>query len=114
MDTGKNWIEEFPCAVTVCDRDGTIIEMNQRSAATFAADGGLGLIGKNVLACHPEPSRSMLKGMLASGKANVYTIEKEGIRKLIYQSPWYAAGAYAGFVELSLPLPDHLPHKKRG
>jgi hypothetical protein len=52
--------------------------------------------------------------MLASGKANVYTIEKAGQRKLIYQSPWYERGEYRGFVELSLPVPETVPHFKRG
>ena len=32
------------------------------------------------------------------------------MRKLIYQSPWYRDGAYAGFVELSLEIPAEMPH----
>lgn len=109
-----DWIREFPAAVTVCDREGIILAMNERAAATFAADGGAALIGTNVLACHPEPSRTKLAGMLAAGQANVYTIEKAGQRKLIYQSPWYERGEYRGFVELSLPIPAVMPHFKRG
>ena len=108
--TDHEWVKTFPGAVTVCDRDGTILEMNERSVAVFAADGGAALLGTNVLACHPEPSRSKLAAMLASGKANVYTIEKAGVKKLIYQAPWYREGAYAGFVELSLEVPFELPH----
>jgi PAS domain-containing protein len=109
-----DWIREFPAAVTVCDREGIILAMNERAAAAFAADGGATLIGTNVLACHPEPSRTKLAGMLAAGQANVYTIEKAGQRKLIYQSPWYERGEYRGFVELSLPIPAAMPHFKRG
>ena len=37
-----------------------------------------------------------------------------GIKKLIYQSPWYDNGVYAGFVELSLPVPHAMPHFIRG
>jgi transcriptional regulator with PAS, ATPase and Fis domain len=107
------WIDEFPAAITVCDAVGTIVEMNKRAIESFASDGGAALIGRNVLDCHPEPSRSQLVSMLASGQKNVYTIRKNGIRKIIYQSPWYHHGAYAGFVELSLPIPDTMPHFDR-
>jgi len=108
------WVKEFPGAVTVCDRDGVVLAMNDRAAAGFAADGGRALVGTNVLACHPEPARAKLAKMLASGEANVYTIEKDGVKKLIYQAPWYRDGAYAGFVELSLVVPFALPHFVRG
>lgn len=105
-----DWTAEFPAAVTVCDADGVILDLNARAAATFAPGGGAALVGRNVLDCHPEPSRSQLARMLADRTRHVYTIEKQGVRKLIYQSPWYADGAYAGFVELSLELPATLPH----
>jgi transcriptional regulator with PAS, ATPase and Fis domain len=107
------WITEFPAAITVCDADGVIIAMNRRSIETFEKDGGAALIGRNVLDCHPEPSRTQLTSMLASGEKNVYTIQKNGIRKLIYQSPWYMNGHYAGFVEMSLPLPESMAHFDR-
>ena len=108
------WVKEFGGAVTVCDREGVILEMNDRAAAVFAADGGRALVGSNALTCHPEPARTQLAGMLAAGQKNVYTIEKNGVKKLIYQSPWYHGGAYAGFVELSLEIPAELPHFVRG
>ncbi len=85
--------------------------MNDKAAEIFAADGGAKLIGSNVLACHPEPSRSILEGMLRSGERNVYTIEKAGTKKLIYQTPWFdGEGATAGIVEFSMELPEEMPH----
>jgi len=105
-----NWIREFPAAITVCDREGVILEMNVKACATFADEGGAALIGTNLLDCHPEPARSKVASLLNSGVPNIYTIEKEGIKKLIYQSPWYDDGKYAGFVELSLPIPVEMPH----
>jgi hypothetical protein len=63
-----------------------------------------------MLACHPEPAQSKVLVLLQSASPNVYTIEKAGVRKLIYQSPWYRDGKYAGFVELSLPIPEQMPH----
>jgi len=104
------WVEEFPAAITVTDTEGIIIEMNRAARQLFRDDGGEKLIGQNVLDCHPEPSRSQLAGMMASQSPNVYTIKKHGKKKLIYQTPWYKDGQYAGFIELSLELPWEMPH----
>lgn len=104
------WVKGFPGEVTVCDRDGIIIELNERAVQSFARDGGDRLIGQNVLDCHPEPARTKLRELMTERKANVYTIEKNGIKKLIYQTPWYADGEYAGFVEISLEIPFDMPH----
>ena len=109
-----NFFKGFPGAVTVCDRDGVILAMNERAMETFASDGGEKLLGTNVLQCHPEPARSKLKAMLAESRTNVYTIEKKGIRKLIYQAPWLENGVVAGFCELSLVIPETMPHFVRG
>jgi len=107
------WVEEFPGAVTVCDTAGRIVEMNGRSREVFAADGGAKLLGTGVLDCHPEPSRTMLKKMMDEHRTNVYTIQKNGKKKLIYQAPWFKDGVYAGFVELSLEIPSDMPHFNR-
>jgi len=104
------WIKEFPAAVTVCDAKGVILEMNDKAAKTLEKDGGYALIGKNMLDCHPEPARMKTEKLLAAKEKNVYTIEKNGIKKLIYQSPWFKDGKYAGFVELSLEIPFEIPH----
>jgi PAS domain-containing protein len=100
----------FPGAITVCDPDGIILALNDKALETFAADGGAALLGTNALDCHPEPSRSTLKKMLAEGRTNVYTIEKKGVKKLIYQSTWSENGTIRGFLELSLVIPDAMPH----
>ncbi len=107
------WVKEFPGAMTVCDTAGRIVVMNDRSLEGFAAEGGAKLIGTNVLDCHPEPSRSKLEKMMDERRANVYTIQKKGKKKLIYQAPWYKDGVYAGFVELSLEIPWDMPHFDR-
>ncbi|RJO71925.1 MAG: PAS domain-containing protein [Myxococcales bacterium] len=104
------WSESVPVAVTVCDADGVIVYMNEKSAAAFTKYGGKALVGKNLLDCHPEPARTRLRELLAEPKVNAYTIEKNGVRKLIHQAPWYDGGAFAGLVELSIELPPELPH----
>jgi hypothetical protein len=48
--------------------------------------------------------------MLTAEKVNVYTMEKGGVKKLVYQAPWYEEGKYRGYIELALVLPDVLPH----
>jgi len=106
----ENWKEEVNFAITVCDAAGKITEMNAKSAATFGKNGGKALVGKSLLDCHPEPSKSKLKKMLETPYTNAYTIEKNGVKKLIYQTPWYEQGKPAGLVELSLVLPAEMPH----
>jgi transcriptional regulator with PAS, ATPase and Fis domain len=108
--THYNWTKEFKGAITVCDKEGKILQMNDKAIATFEKYGGEDLIGKDLLDCHPEPSKTMLKEMLLTEKANSYTIEKNGVKKLIYQSPWYENQKYMGFVELSLEIPMEMSH----
>ena len=110
----ESWVREFPGAVTVCDRDGIILEMNDKSAKVFEEDGGGQLIGTNLLGCHPEPARAQLKKLMETQQANVYTIEKNGVKKLIYQTPWYKDGRYSGFIEMALEIPFQMPHFVRG
>jgi hypothetical protein len=104
------WVKELPAAITVCDESGVILEMNDRSCSTFASEGGANLIGGNLLDCHPDLAREKVAALLQSGSANCYTIEKGGVRKLIYQSPWFENGRYRGIVELSIPIPEQMPH----
>jgi transcriptional regulator with PAS, ATPase and Fis domain len=105
-----DWVKEFPAAITVCNEEGIILEMNDKAAKTYEKDGGRNLIGSNMLDCHPEHARAKTERLLAAREKNVYTIEKNGVKKLIYQSPWYRDGEYAGILEISLEIPFELPH----
>jgi len=107
------WVKEYPTAITVCDRQGVIIEMNDKACETFAAEGGKTLIGKNLKDCHKPGSWDKILAIMASGIPNIYTIEKNGQRKMIVQQPWYNAGKVAGIVEISIVLPEVLPHYVR-
>jgi transcriptional regulator with PAS, ATPase and Fis domain len=112
-EDAHSWVNEFPAAITVAGTDGQILEMNQAAAAAFQSSGGRALIGQNLLDCHPEPSRTKLRQLMENRQTHVYTIEKQGVRKLIYQAPWYRDGQYAGFLEIALPIPASLPHFNR-
>lgn len=107
------WITEFPGAVTVCDRQGNIIEMNEASCRMFAKDGGSGLVGKNLLDCHPEHAGRKIEQMLEQPHTHCYTTEKNGLKKLVYQSPWFEEGEFKGLVEIVLELPQDMPHYQR-
>lgn len=108
---GENaWVQGFPGSVTVCDREGIIVEMNDKAAQSYASYGGRNLIGANLLDHHSGESREKLQKIFDQEQPNIYTIEKNGVKKLIYQTPWYADGVYAGLVELSLEIPFDMPH----
>ena len=107
----KAWCDNFAGGVTVCNPEGIIIYMNSKACQIWSKDGGQKLLGKNLLDCHPQPSRDMLEQMLQKQTSNCYSIEKNGVKKLIYQSPVYDENKnYAGFVELTLELPNDMKH----
>jgi hypothetical protein len=108
-----NWMQEFSASITLCDTQGTIVYMNDRAIETFRKYGD-NLIGKSLFDYHPEPALSKLKRIMEQKLSNCYTIEKGGIKKLIYQAPWFEADEYKGFVEISIELPAELPNFVRG
>jgi transcriptional regulator with PAS, ATPase and Fis domain len=114
LEFHEHWTDDFPCAITVCDENGVILYMNKKSEKVFQDDGGKSLLGKNALDCHPAPSRSKFDKMLKDQSTNMYTIGKKGKKKLIYQAPWYKNGKFCGIVELSLEIPQEIPHFERG
>ncbi|MHB1049636.1 MAG: PAS domain-containing protein [Bacteroidota bacterium] len=104
------YFDHINAAVTICDRTGSIVYMNERSAEVFKNDGGRELIGKSLFDCHPEPALTKVKELLSTGSTNIYTIEKHGKKKLIYQSPWLTNGVLSGMVEISIELPEEMKH----
>ena len=104
------WIKSFPGAITVCDREGIVLEMNDKSIQTLEKEGGASLIGTTLFDCHSPASQAILHEMIASEQPNIYSIEKKGIKKLIYQAPWYTDGVFSGLIELSLEIPFEMPH----
>ena len=106
-----DWAKELSCAVTVCDADGVVLYQNQKSKTTFAAFGEM--VGKNLKECHKPQSWEVIERLLSENVSNVYTIEKKGVKKMIYQTPWYRDGKVSGLVELSMELPLEVPHHIR-
>ena len=104
------WVKELPAEVMVCDSNGVILSMNDHAQLLFASDGGKGLLGANVLDCHPDPSLQKLQGMLADQSTNCYFNTEDGEKRFFFQSPWYQDGRYCGYVEISFPVPEKIPH----
>ncbi|RPH34409.1 MAG: PAS sensor protein [Bacteroidales bacterium] len=110
MENSIDWAKELNCAITVSDIHGTIIYMNEKSGKTFEKWGGLNLIGKQLNNCHKPDSQKTIERLISNNETNIYTIEKGGVKKLIYQTPWYNDGVVAGLVELSLEISFEMPH----
>ena len=108
-----DWIENFGAAITVMDLEGNILDMNEAAAVVNERHGGKSLIGKNLMGCHQQRSRDIMKNLMENDTKNVYTIEKNGKKKMIYQAPWYKDGKVAGLVEISMFVPEEMPHYKR-
>lgn len=103
-----DWAKEMNCAVTVCDKEGVILYMNDRAKETFARHGDL--MGKSLIPCHNENSRAIIAKLLETGGTNSYTISKNGQKKMIYQTAWKQDGEVAGLVEISMVIPEEMPH----
>jgi transcriptional regulator with PAS, ATPase and Fis domain len=109
----NQWFDNFPGAITVTDENAIITDMNMASAESFENYGGRDLIGQDLFDCHPPAAQEKLRSLYQNPEPNVYTTEKNGQKKLIYQTPVYEDGVLIGVVELSLPLPAEVPHFKR-
>ena len=113
MDNNFDWAEGMASAVTAADKDGVIRYMNRKARETYKKHGNL--IGKSLYDCHGERAAAIIRRLLTEGGTNAYTIEKEGLRKMIYQTAVTAAdGRVEGIVEVSMVIPDELPHYIRG
>ncbi len=114
MATVPSWVEEFPASITVADASGVIVSLNREARETFKEEGGVSLVGTNIFDCHPEPALSRLREMYLKKSPNHYTISKKGKRKIIHQIPWFEDGVFAGLVEISVKIPEVIPHFERG
>lgn len=103
-----NWFDELPVGITVCDTKGVVISMNDRAALIFKKSGGRDLIGKNMLACHPEAAQKKMLELLETQQPHAYTVERNGVKTLLYQAPWHEDGKFMGYVEFILTLPDQM------
>ena len=113
MNVEPAWINGLNVSMMVCDREGKILFLNSAAVRQYAKDGGAALVGKNLRDCHNADSNEKIAQFIAEGKANHYTITKNGRKRMIHQLPWFDAGRCAGLVEFAMDIPDELPHFDR-
>lgn len=106
----EDFLKNTNFAVTISDNNNKLVYMNNKAIKTFEKYGGSKLIGSDLLDCHSPVSREKINELLNNAQTNVYTIEKNGVKKLIYQTPWYENGQCKGLIELSLEIPNEMPH----
>ena len=85
----KSVLDADKAAVVICDLDHAIIYMNPAAVSRYEKWGGKNLIGKNLLNCHNDKSREMIRRVLdwfKSSKDNniVYTSYNEKENKDVY------------------------------
>jgi DUF438 domain-containing protein len=108
-----DWQNNFTGSIIVCDKGLNIIYLNEKAKMMFDENERDNAIGKNLLDCHNEESNKKINEIKENLKSNVYTIEKAGKTKLIYQSPLTENNEFKGIVEFSLEIPEVIPHFKR-
>jgi DUF438 domain-containing protein len=93
-------------SITICNEKADVIYQNANSQKIFG-----NVIGKSLFECHPEHACSKIRKMLIDGVPNAYTISKNGIKKLIYQTVWQDEnGKICGLIEYSMIISEQMPH----
>jgi len=109
-EKNEMWHRNSVAAITVCNANAEIIYMNSKARQTFKKYGD-DLIGRSLYEYHSEHSAQIIRRLLSEGGTNVYSIEKNGIKKLIHQSAWLDdEGRVGGLTEISVELPAEMPH----
>ena len=93
-------------AVTIADQDYQISFMNDRATAFYAEDGGAKLIGRNLLDCHRDEHKVVIRAAYARYRAGDltptrYHAQKEaGAPESIVHIPLVVEGEFRGIAEL--------------
>lgn len=101
-----DWAKSLNCGITVCDNSGKIVYMNDSAISFKHGD----LTGRNIFDCHNSNSCRIIRELLETGGQHVYTIEKDGIKKLLYQSAYKENGKVMGLCEIMVALSNDIPH----
>jgi transcriptional regulator with PAS, ATPase and Fis domain len=102
--SNPDWVEEFPAMISVCDTNGVILAMNQKEANHYMDRGGKKLVGTSLFDCHKERSVNIIKHLIETQKTRIYTVEENGKKEMVIQSPWYQNGTFNGLVEIVVEI----------
>ena len=93
-------------SMTVCNKEAVVLYQNAQSRQIFGD-----VVGNSLFECHPPKASEKIRELLATSGTNVYTISKNGMKKMIYQTPWFDEnGELQGLIEYSMILPEEMPH----
>lgn len=85
----KSVLEQDRSAVVLCALDHRILYMNPAAGERYAKRGGLALVGKSLLDCHPLESNEKIKRILAWFEETpehnlIYTFHNDQENKDVY------------------------------
>lgn len=103
-----DYYKSINVSITICDTEGIVVYQNDKSLATFGDK-----VGQSMMPCHQQRSQDIIHHLLDDASTNVYTIDKKGVKKMIYQTPWFDGGVVKGLIEFSMVLPEEMPHYVR-
>ena len=103
------WANELQLAITVADINDTIVYMNEKSKLAYPNSK----VGDQLAGCHKQVSMEKIDTFKTKKVSNTYTVQRNGIRKFIHQTPWYKDGIVVGLVEFSIEIPTDIPHIDR-
>jgi PAS domain-containing protein len=98
--------EGLRAAVTIADEDFQISFMNDRAAVFYAEDGGLELIGRNLLDCHRDEHQAVIRAAYTRYRAGDltptrYRAQRDGgAPESIVHIPLMVEGEFRGIAEL--------------
>ncbi len=85
----KSVLEQNRSAVVLCDLEHTIVYMNPAAGKRYAEWGGMALVGKSLLDCHPPQANEMIEKVVAWFRESVehdliYTFRNDQENKDVY------------------------------
>jgi hypothetical protein len=93
-------------AVTIADQDYQISFMNDRAVVFYAEDGGEKLIGRNLLDCHRDEHKTVIRAAYDRYRAGDLTPtryhakKEDGAPESIVHIPLMVEGRFRGIAEL--------------
>ncbi len=76
MKQEGDWILECGIAIKACDREGTLLFMNNLAAQNAAAKGGRDLVGSNIYPLHQKASQEKLASFMEQALRIVIPLKK--------------------------------------
>jgi hypothetical protein len=93
-------------AVTIADQDFEILFMNDRAAVFYAEDGGVELIGRDLLDCHRDEHKRVIREAYARYRAGdltptrYHSKKEDGALESIVHIPLIVETEFRGIAEL--------------